>query len=230
MSDEPKKSKGKGCFFYGCLTCIVVFILGGVGLYFGAKYAANYFVQHYTSDQPLKLPDTQLPADELKSLLARADKFSDEVKAGTNSPTLELTSEEINALIANKPDLAMLKGKFYAKIEGDKLTGTTSVPLDELNLPSLKGRYLNGNAGLKVNTENGVLYVTLDSFAINGQAMPEDALKQMRARNLADEINKDPKKAAEVRKIESLSVKDGKLIIKMRPSENPPKASEPAPK
>ena len=79
-----------------------------------------------------------------------------------------------------------------------------------------RGRYLNGEAELKVSLEDGVLFVTIDSFEINGKRPPEEFMDSFRAQNIVKDIYKDPKTAEEIRKLESIEIKDGKIIIKAR--------------
>ena len=74
MSDpETPKSKGRGCFFYGCLTAAILFILGAVALYFGARYAMKTVLNAYTETRPASLPKTGLSTNELARLQARLE-------------------------------------------------------------------------------------------------------------------------------------------------------------
>src|SRR5262249_25496794 len=112
-----------------------------------------------------------------------------------------------------------------------KLKGQVSIPLDALAkvplLGMLKGRYLNGEADLKASLEDGVLIVNLDSFEVNGQSPPEPMMTELRQRNLAEELLNNPNEpaAAELfRKIESLEINDGKIILKVRAKAGAPAA------
>ena len=79
-----------------------------------------------------------------------------------------------------------------------------------------KGRYLNGEADLKASLKDGVLIVTLDSIEVNGKKPPDEIMNEMRKQNLAKDAYKDAKNAEMIRKLESLEVKDGKIILKVR--------------
>ena len=79
-----------------------------------------------------------------------------------------------------------------------------------------KGRYLNGEADLKASLQDGVLIVTLDSIEVNGQSPPEQMMTTLRQQNLAKDAYKDPKAAELFRKLESLEIDDGKIILKVR--------------
>ncbi len=133
---------------------------------------------------------------------------------GTAPPTetLVLTSDDINALLEDDPEL---KGKAYAKIEGNVVKGEISIPLDAI--PGGKGRYLNGEAEFKASLADGVLIVTLDSVEVNGKQIPEEFMKPIRQQNLAKDLYKDEKTSEMIRRLESLEIKDGKIILKVRP-------------
>ena len=146
----------------------------------------NDTAERYTATAPRDLPKVAMPADELKALEDRVEAFRKAVEMGTPIEPLVLTSDDINALIEDSPEL---KGKIFVKIEGKKLKGQVSIPLDALaNVPFLgmfKGRYLNGEADLKASLQDGVLIVTLDSIEVNGQSPPEQMMTTLRQQNLA---------------------------------------------
>ena len=79
------------------------------------------------------------------------------MEAGTAIEPLVLTSDDLNALIEENPEL---KGRIYVKVEGDEVKGRVSFPLDKLNCHCrwpFKGRYLNGEADLKASLFDGEL-------------------------------------------------------------------------
>jgi hypothetical protein len=144
----------------------------------------------------------------------RVEAFRKAIDSGTPTEPLVLTSEDINALIEENDNL---KGKVYVTIEGDKIKGQVSIPLtDFVDFGMTRGRYLNGEADLKASLKDGVLLVTLESFEVNGKRPPADALANLRQQNLAQDAYKNPKNAEQIRKLESLEIKDGKLIIRAR--------------
>ncbi|HKI17629.1 MAG TPA: hypothetical protein VKA15_07100, partial [Isosphaeraceae bacterium] len=165
---------------------------------------------------PRELPKVEMPAEQRTSLKKRVEEFGKAVQEGKAVEPLVLTGDDLNALIEEEPEFAELKGKVYLKIEKDELKGQVSFPLEKLGLAMLKGRYLNGEADLKASLSDGVLIVTLDSIEVNGKRVPEEAMANMRQENLAKDAYKNPKHAAILRKLESLEIKDGKIIIRVR--------------
>lgn len=213
-SSEPEK-KPRGCFFYGCLTAVclslVLLVLVGIGLYSGYRYWTR-MVNEYTSTTPMELPHVELPAEQAEALDARVDAFKKSLDTGKDVKPLVLTADEINALIEKNPDF---KGRLHVEIPGDKIQGQISLPLTEVGLPGLKGRYLNGKAEFGARLTSGLLFVTLDSLEVNGKPLP-DMLQSIRGQNLAADFAKDPDNARAIEKLESIEVKDGKLYIKPR--------------
>jgi hypothetical protein len=219
-------AKRRGCFFYGCITVLVIMVLCGIAGFFAIRYGLNKFtafVEQYTDTTPMKLPTVQMSSTDYQLLDKRVTAFSDAVNARKATLPLVLTGDEINALIANSPAWKALKGKLYVAIEGDQVMGTVSIPMDDLaeapGLSRLKGRYLNGSAALKVSLTNSVLVVTLQSLEAKGQRPPPQIMTQLQSVNFAQNSAQDPKTQEMIGRLESIEVKDGKITIKVRAKE-----------
>jgi hypothetical protein len=212
----PAVPKQHGCFFYGCIIAsilaVLMAIVVGVGAYFAYRLV-NQLVDQYTSTTPRELPKVEMPPEQRQTLKNRIEAFRKAVDAGTPTEPLVLTSDDLNALIDDNEEL---KGKIYVKVEGDEVKGQVSIPLDKLGLGMVRGRYLNGEADLKASLSDGVLIVTLDSIEVNGKRPPDEMMKGIREQNLAKDVYKDEKDAKMMRKLESLEVKDGKIILRVR--------------
>jgi hypothetical protein len=225
FTPEPQYAPPRqhGCFFYGCiiasiLALLIVVLIAVIG-YFGYRFLGQ-MVEQYTSTAPLELPKVEMPVDQREKLKERVAAFRKAVNEGTPTEPLVLTSDDLNALIEEEPDL---KGKIHVKIDGEELKGQVSIPLEKLGLPMLRGRYLNGEADLKASLSEGVLIVTLDSIEVNGKRVPENVMEGIRKENLAKDAYKDEKSAEMMRKVEKLEIKDGKITLKLRA--NSPAAS-----
>jgi hypothetical protein len=205
-----------GCFFYGCIIASVLALLMVVLLAIGAflfyRFASGV-IEQYTSTTPRQLPKVEMPAEQRQALKARVEAFRKAVNEETPTDPLVLTTDDLNALIDDQPEL---KGMAYIKVEGDAAKAQVSIPLDKLGIGMVRGRYLNGEADVKASLRDGVLIVTLDSMEVNGQRVPEEVMKGIRQQNLAKDVYKEEKNAAMIRKFESLEIKDGKIIIKVR--------------
>jgi hypothetical protein len=209
-----QKKKG-GCAKYLAIGCVVVILLGAIGsivAYKGMKVFVLKMAEQYTDSKPGELPKVDASSDEVDALLKRVQEFTGAIRDGQPASALELTSKDINLLIQNHPDWKEMAGKVYISMEGDKIKGQTSIPLDAISR-MLKGRWLNASAVFRAEMTAGRLLVFIDSVSINGKTPPDEFMKSFRTVNFAENANKDPKAAAVLGKLESLSVQDGTLRI-----------------
>lgn len=212
MSTSPPKS-GRGCVFYGCMTLLILTVLGGLGAYFGVRYAFKTFVNRFTDDQPASIPKANLGEADWQSLQQRLVRFNQAIENGTGGEDLVLTPLEINALIGREQGLAFLKDRVFVNVEGSEIKARLSMPLDDIGL---KGRYFNGSAGINLSLVDGVLSATLTAAEVKGMKLPSEVMDKLKNENLAKEAYKDPKNVEQIRKFQSIEVKDGRITIKAR--------------
>lgn len=214
---EPPKP-GHGCFFYGCITAVVlaVLIMVAIGIsgYFGYQ-AYLKIVNQYTSPTPMTLPKVEMSKEDREALLARIDAFKNALDQDEETEPLVLSGDELNIWLAEKSKVA---DRVYFVLEGDKLKGQISLPLGELSLPGVKGRYLNGKATFAASLRDGLLDVRADSIEVNGQPLSQQLLTTLGTKNLAEDAAKQPENARLLNKLESLLIKDGKLLITAKPA------------
>jgi hypothetical protein len=216
VTKEPKQ---RGCFFYGCITLIVLLVLTLIAGYLA--YRAIYsWAEKYTATSPEVFPPVEMAPEDRDALDKRVKEFTDALAAEKPVEPLVLTSDELNALIAEKPDI---NGRVHVKIQDNKLTGQISVPLDAFGL---RGRFLNGSADFNVSLDNGVLFVTADNVTVKGKPLPDSLMQGFRTQNLAKDVYNNPENAEVLRKIEKVEVKDGKITIKARPKETTDSATK----
>jgi hypothetical protein len=232
--EEPPRQRG--CFFYGCIIASILSLLlviaVSVFLYLGYRMLGRA-IEEYTSTTPRELPKVEMPAEQRQNVADRWTAFRKALEEGRPTEPLVLNSDEINVLIEEQEDLKDLKGMVYVSIDQDKLKGQISIPLEKfVNLGLTRGRYLNGEAEIKATIANDVLVVTLESVEVNGKTVPPDAMAQLRGQNVAQDAYKDPKKAAWLRNLQSVEIKDGKLTIKAKDSTKKPESdkAEPSPR
>lgn len=206
--EEPAKSRG--CFFWGCITAVVLVVLAGVGVGI-ATHSMLKYARSFTSEEPAKILVYQPAEGEYEAVKAKIKDFVDAVEGGTSGVELVLTGDDINAMIASDEDLAEVKGKAYVKIEGDKIAVDVSIPLD--GIPGFSGRYLNGSAAIKAFMESGLLFVGLDRIEVNGESLPEGVMGQLRGENLAKGLYKDKEKMKVINNVQDVRVEGGKLIL-----------------
>jgi hypothetical protein len=211
VTDQPPKPR-RGCFFYGCITGLVLLVIVLGGLMVGLHYVKR-MVNRFTDTRPRELPTFQMSPGEIDTLKQRFAAFQQAVREQRPVPPLELTADDINALIASGPEGQTWKGKFYISLEGDQLKGEVSVPLQEVGLSMFKGRYLNGSATFNLSFRNGVLFVAPQTLLVKGKPLPETYMREIRQENLAAKAAGQPDAAVVLRGIEDIQIKADKLII-----------------
>jgi hypothetical protein len=209
-SEQPAKS-GCGCWAWGCLSLLVIGVLGTVGIGVGGYMLVSKQVQTYTAEAPKQLPTVEYTAEELAELQERIENFRKVAEEETKAEELVLTATDINALIQSNEEL---KGKVFAKIEDGLVGGEVSVPTDMI--PGGKGRFFNANATFDVSMQDGVLIVTLKGAEVNGEPVPAQIVEAMSKENLARDAYKDPETAKMMRRVDSITVEDDKIILKLR--------------
>ena len=217
---EPKK---RGCFFYGCLSLVILSLVGAVVLYLGYRYAMKtvaQFADQYTENAPVIIESVEVRPDQLRGLQDRVSKFVGGL-GGAQAEELVLTAEDINALIAGDASFKDARNRLFVRIEGDKVRGKVSWPLQDMGPLKLKGRYINGEAALNVALTNGTLWVGLLDMTVKGKSLPPEFTTALRQENLAKEVMNDPKVAEKFAKFDRIEVKDGKLILRNKPAAKP---------
>lgn len=218
----PQKKK-HGCFFWGCITSIilavVLIVVVGVTIYVGYRYLIDT-AKKYTDTVAAPMPAVAMPEPQRVELRTKVEAFGKGLEARTATEPIVLTADDLNALVDDNP---MFKGKAHIDIVGDQVTAKISFPLSDLKLPfrELDGRYLNGSATLRVSLKDGVLDVRADSMEAKGEPLPPKFMDELKKENLAKQALDDPKARAAINKFESIVIKDGKIIVTPRPATRP---------
>lgn len=215
---QPKTVK-RGCWKFVAIGCACVFLVAAIGGFFAYRGIRGFIsgvTEKYTFAAPMELPTVDMPEDEAAAVLDRVGAFTEALKQNAAPSPLILTSREINLLINRHPNWKEMAGKVYVTIEEDRIKGQTSIPLDELG-SLFEGRHLNGSAVFRIDMAAGRLLLFLDSVEVGGEPIPEEFMSAMRAKNLAEEANKEPNVIAVLEKLESITVRDGSLIIVPKP-------------
>jgi hypothetical protein len=211
MNDQPPK-RSRGCFFYGCITGVVLLLMVLGTLMLGLHYLKK-MVNRYTDTRPMELPVVQMSPAEIAQVKQRFEAFQQTVREQHATKPLMLTADDVNALIASGGEQDALKGKVYVRLEGDQLKGEVSVPLQDVGVSMLKGRYLNGSVTFNLSFRDGMLSLTPQTIQVKGEPLPEVYLREIRKQNLAGALTNDPGTAAMLKGLEEIQVKEGALVI-----------------
>ena len=216
MNEQPAKPR-RGCLFYGCITGLVMLVLLLVALLFGIHCGMKKLsglVNQYTDTKPMTLPTVEMSQAHIDKLKQRWQAFEEAVRAQRPAEPLVLTADEINALIAGGPDKQPMKGKFYVRLDEDRVKAELSLPLQEqLPWKMVKGRYLNGSGTFNVSLQNGVLFVAPQTIEVKGKPVPEMYMQGIRKQNFAQGLANEPDATAVLQGLQDIQVKDGKLIV-----------------
>jgi hypothetical protein len=212
MTDPGAGKPRRGCLFYGCLsgtTCLLIILVA----FLMGLYQLKKMLNFYTDTHPAPLPSVHLTAQEIDQLKQRVENFQDAVRSGRPTPPLQVSSDEINAYIQTDPNFVKVKGKLYVTIEGDRLKGQLSFPLDDVGLRIFRGRYLNGSGIFDVGLRNGNLVVTPESLVVKGKPLPGVYMDKLRSENLAESLNNNPRASVALNHLQEIRITDGKLVL-----------------
>ena len=219
MTDAPPPAsppkKPRGCLFFAAVAAAVFLAASVLAAGLLVYYARGMIIAN-TDSAPTPLSGPEMPDAGYEDLEKRVEAFRTSLRETGEIPELVLSADDINALIARKSPAERYQDMLRVTIDGDKMGGQVSLPLDKAGLPLPGGRYLNGAASFKVSMKDGVLIITADSLSLKGKAVPPSLMAQLKNENLARNAYRDPRNAEALRRIESIEVKDGRITIKPR--------------
>ncbi len=210
----PRLRENRGnCFLYGCVTLVILALLGGLVAFLTFRYAIQQLREKYTESEPVELPTVDMPQDRIDSLIDRVDQYVEDLRAGKELAPITLTESEINALLQNHADLKEAFGDhMYLTLTDDgTVKAEMSLPLDWF--PMMGGRFFNGNATFDVGLDNGRFTVFLESASVEGEEVPQQQLQQIRNTNLAEDWYDDPEARELIESIQSIEFKDNAVTV-----------------
>jgi len=208
LDDHPPKKRG--CFFYACLAVIIFALAASLMAYLSYRYLRHQLAR-FLDTAPVPIETVEISPAERDGLQQRLAVFKEAMDSQKIPRELTLTARDLNALIAQTPEL---KGKVFAMIDNGRIKGRISLPLEDIGPLKLKGKYLNGAATFKASLEDGTLNVTIEQVEVKGQPLPAWILSKVRAQNLAQGLQSDPRSAPTMQKLESLRVADDVVVLK----------------
>jgi hypothetical protein len=224
MSDKQHRP-GKGCFFYGCLTFIVILVASAIGTYFGTRKAVQLAMENYLQTSPMTLPKSALSDAERREAIARFENAFDASQKGRPTPPLELSIDELNAALASTGVLGPLKDQAYLRMETNQLKADISIPLDQFGIWKglgqklfLKndGRYLNGTAFLDLKVVEGILDLKVTELLVNGKPLPGTFMATLRTENLAAKANENGEVRNLLQQVQKVEIRDNRIILHLK--------------
>ena len=221
VSDMPQEKPARGCFFWGCLSVIVVSLLIVIGVPVAGFFWVRSAVLRYTADEAAVIKVVEIPREEVEQLNKRLRSFLKGMDGGGAVNDLVLSEKDINALIEQDEEL---RGRVYIRIKDGKIGGDVSIPADIA--PGGSGRFFNASALFDVSVKNGFLWVSLSDASVNGEPIPAIFLNTIAEENLLKDLYEDKDSAKILQKIESVRIEEDKIILRARMNDKMPASTD----
>lgn len=213
VSDKKKK----GCMFYGCLSTVVLCLVGAAILY--------WFIGGLQSSlAPVALPNISYSQEEANGVRAKIGLFAAAAKSGPAE--INLSERDLNLALQSLPELVKIKDYVRITVNGDKIGAILSIPVKEIpfdqgqlpeNIP-LFGKpddmHVNGRAVVRIDGSGAEPKIYLDNLELPGAPAPfAKVISTIVGR--VDLFQKwKEKNPNEAKKLRGLEVRDSSLILK----------------
>ena len=211
MSETNKRSGCKGCLIWFCVVFVVFVVVIGVAAYLGYRKLVS-MRDYYTQTKPAELPSAQYSKDELDAVAKRIEGFKAVTRLANTNAQLSLSAADINAWLWSSG----FSNRVHVSFTNSSLVGQVSVPLEDIGIRFLKGRYLNGAGVFDVGWVNGELSVKVKDILVNGQPLPEHYMSGIRNVNYAERQKGAPTGQPRQDPLENISrvaIENGALIF-----------------
>ncbi|MEY2536711.1 MAG: hypothetical protein QOG67_451 [Verrucomicrobiota bacterium] len=205
--EPPPPQEKMGCFARGCLILALFFIILCIAFAAGTYFAVRYLRVEYFPTTNMELPANSTTEQQQDTVRARWQSFDTHARA--HEPArIELTADELNALIASDPKL---RGKAFVSIDDNVARLQVSIPLERVRW--LRGHYLNGECTVQSSVNGNPADARITSISVNGRPVAEEALQRQYGawsfrRYLSSWAKEDNLKTFEVR--------DGKVMLESK--------------
>jgi hypothetical protein len=198
-----------GCFGKGCLILIAFAIFLAVAFVGGTFLAVRVLRASYFATAPVRLPEAIVTEGEQQRAGAKWHEF-EQAARDHKAGRIEMTADELNALIASKPDL---RGKGYVTMDDNTARLQISISLDKLKL--LRGRYMNAECTVQSAADGDPAQARVTSIIVNGKPVGEDVSSWRGPWGFRRYIEQWTDK----NNIKTFEIRDGKVILESRGSD-----------
>jgi len=232
MTDSTATTGGgcaKGCLIIlaAGFALLVLLIGGGWFLYHSA-------VERFTSPHSGQIALDPISDAAYQTAANKLERFQRAVTAGEKQ-VIEFTATDLNALIARHPAFANPRRQLRFKMADSIIILDFNVPLDEAKLPGLKNRWLNGSATLSFDYSYEQFRMRPKSVTLNEHQLPEtlfsesfvSSFNRSFTKSFMNALARNRQSEVEWKNIESITVRDDKLIVITRPGEQTNSALQP---
>lgn len=170
----------------------------------------------WTEEAPAAIEVAEVSDADRRQLLPKYRKL-EQAMHRNRAAELELKSDQVNKLIAMLDELAPLRGRVSATLDGEHVIVKTSFPLNDVAL--FNGRHLNGEFKVKAEIVDGKMTAQIvEGRKLDGTPFPPWMLEK------ANEVLSNPEfrdrleRAVAGKKLGELLVSGSKLMIRTRGS------------
>jgi hypothetical protein len=199
----------KGCGCCGCVLalCVSVLALGLAGVGFFYFYAANSLNRTAIASR-VPLPATAFNRQNYATARQKFDQFF----ANPAERTLTLSNAEVNALLADSPELRFLQHGIVVAFDHISAQVYCSVPLD---LPFSPRRYLNCSFETRPAMHGAGLELDISRIERDGKPMGAAEVRQYRVVivPLIEKFLSSMNKIRGDRAVRDLRIENGNLVL-----------------
>ena len=207
IEPPPPRQRNSGCFAKGCLIFFVFCLVLAAAFVVGSIYALRHLRTNFFATESVQLPATTATDEEQQLALAKWKIF--ERSARAHAPArIEMTADELNALIAADPKL---RGKAYVSINDN--VGRLQVSV-LLNTRFLRDRYVNGECSVAAASDGDPANARITDITVNGRPVPDEVLIMrgpFTLRRYIDEWTQEDD-------VKTFLIHDGKVILETKGS------------
>jgi len=221
-----------GCLGCGCLVLALLAIL-----FFGFIGAACYMgynkVLAFTTTAPVSVPSSNSTDDVYQAARQKLADFDHDVK-NHQAATIQLSGDEINALISHNPDIAKNNIQVFVSLTDNEARMQANFPTGTLSHGLIPGRYINFDTSFQVHFDSTTksINLTFDTLKFGGKVLlgseagsdqnaSSSAFNESFMRSFTPAFNqsfnngirKSPDGAALLDEAKSIEIKDGQLVI-----------------
>lgn len=228
----PLKKEGKGCFFYGCLSAIVLLLVivatAGVTAWMVKRslnpkpieptvltaeeqqvFDEKIEIVMEAQDEPPVGSSVEAAAVEAGTQVLNAGEEVEEDEDFIRKP-LVLTERELNSIISKNTDLA---DKVYVSLRRNRIQFKGNFPVPD-DLPLWGGRTIRINVRNRLELVDGRLELRMENIALGGIPVPSAWIQDIKGKDLLSDVFADDDFVRALSEgVESLEVENGQIVL-----------------
>jgi len=172
VRDLPAAPRGFFTELAAAIGYALASLLSGLLLYAYLVAVELHVVSGFLGSEAVAFAPLQLTESRQRDIQRRRQAFVEARRRGV-ADTLSLDNDEINQWFAVIGSSQRDRDRVRLSMREDVLTARVSLPMQGWGFP---GRFLNGEVGLRMVYQDGVLDVGVDGIEVGGQPLPPRTL------------------------------------------------------